>query len=222
MLQAPTILSRTVTLTWQAPANNFLNSLTAVFSYRVSCTANQVLFSVNDLLVDTGRGATTYTFSDVLEEYTLYTCTVTAQNSFGLGGRSVPVEFTTLQAGLLLMCKAKVTQSTLCTSPNLLGPSSPPQHFSGYAESPTVIVLTWSPPPPADINGVLLYYEIQVEEMETGQDFTLSTLSLEEQLRVESLHPYYNYLCQIAAYTTEQGTFSDEIRVQTLEVGEHK
>ena len=102
MLQAPTILSRTVTLTWQAPANNFLNSLTAVFSYRVLCAANQVLFSVNDLLVDTGTDATTYTFSDVLEEYTLYTCTVTAQNSFGLGGPSVQVEFTTLQAGLLV------------------------------------------------------------------------------------------------------------------------
>ena len=80
-----------------------------------------------------------------------------------------------------------------------------------------MIVITWSPPPPIDINGVLLYYEVQVEEVETGQLWTVSTL--EEQLRVDTLHPYYNYNCEVAAFTTGLGPFSDALQVQTLEAG---
>ena len=98
-LQVSGVGNRTATLTWQAPVVTFLNSLTAVSSYQVMATQEQFA-AVSDIYVNVSVGVTTYTFSQTLEEYTVYTCTVKAGNAFGLGSASRPVTFRTLQTGM--------------------------------------------------------------------------------------------------------------------------
>ena len=77
----------------------FLNSLTAVSSYQVIATQEQFA-NVSDIYVDVDANTTTYMFPQTLEEYTVYTCTVKARNSFGLGSASQPVIIRTHQAGM--------------------------------------------------------------------------------------------------------------------------
>ena len=101
-----------------------------------------------------------------------------------------------------------------------IAPSSPPQSVSGVAHSPTVLSFTWSPPPPVDVNGIILYYEVDLREIETGQIWTFFALG--DDLRVGSLHPYFTYQCQVAAHTVERGPFSDPLQLETLETGEMK
>ena len=97
-LQVSGIGNRTATLTWQAPVVTFLNSLTAVSSYQVMATQEQFA-NVSDIYVNVSVGVTTYTFPQTLEEYTVYTCTVKAGNTFGLGNATQPVTLRTLQSG---------------------------------------------------------------------------------------------------------------------------
>ena len=73
----------------------------------------------------------------------------------------------------------------------LAAPSSPPQSVSGVAQSTTVLLFTWLPPPPIHINGIILYYEVDLREIETGQRWTFFALG--DDLSLGSLHPYYTY-----------------------------
>ena len=106
-LQVSGVGNRTATLTWQAPVVTFRNSLTAVSSYQVMATQQQFA-NVSDIYVNVSAGVTTYTFPQTLEEYTVYNCTVSARNSFGLGSPSYPVTLRTLQTGRGLMLVIKV------------------------------------------------------------------------------------------------------------------
>ena len=99
-----------------------------------------------------------------------------------------------------------------------VAPSSPPQSVSGVAESPTVLSFTWSPPPLVDINGIILYYEVELREIETEQRWTFFALG--DDLRLGSLHPYFTYQCEVAAHTVARGPFSDPFQLETLETGE--
>lgn len=92
--------TRTVTVSWRAPTNSFVNSLTSVSSYQV--TASQTLFPMDDVVITT-RGQTTSCRFSNLQEYTSYTFTVVADNSFGSGPASSPVKAQTLQAGMVLV-----------------------------------------------------------------------------------------------------------------------
>ena len=87
--------------------------------------------------------------------------------------------------------------------------------MSGVAESPTLLSFTWLPPPPVDINGILLYYQVDLREIETGRRWTFYSLS--EGLSLGSLHPYFTYQCEIAAHTVARGPFSEPIQIRTLE-----
>ena len=104
--------------------------------------------------------------------------------------------------------------------PSPSAPSSPPQSLRGEAENATEVVFTWQPPPPVDINGVLLYYDVIVEELETGQIHQISAPIPE--LRMNSLHPYYTYECKVAAFTVGLGPFSSPFSVQTLQTRKHQ
>lgn len=92
--------TRTATVSWRAPTNSFTNSLTAVSSYQI--TASQTLFPTGDIVITTHAGTTSYRFNN-LQEYTMYTFTVVAANSFGSGPASSPVKAQTLQSGMVLI-----------------------------------------------------------------------------------------------------------------------
>ena len=81
-----------------------------VSSYQVIATQDQ--FSIPDVFIDTGENMTSYTLFDVLEEYTFYSCSVKAENTFGLGDESQPVEFRTLQAGIYMYTVANCMHVT--------------------------------------------------------------------------------------------------------------
>ena len=90
--------------------------------------------------------------------------------------------------------------------------------MSGVAQSPTVLLFTWSPPPLVDINGIILYYVVELRETETGQRWTLTTPGV--NLTVESLHPYFTYQCEVAAHTVGRGPFSVPFQLKTFETCE--
>lgn len=79
-------------------------------------------------------------------------------------------------------------------------------------------MLRWSPPPPIHVNGIIDHYVIRVRGVYTGRVFSL--LTEDTSILLGPLHPYYIYLCQIAAYTVSLGPFSPPISVQAGETRE--
>lgn len=96
-------------------------------------------------------------------------------------------------------------------------PSAPPEDVSVSPLSPTSISLTWSPPPVDSQNGVIREYRINITEVDTGRVILLNSTTT--SLTVPALHPYYTYLCSIAASTIASGPFTEVIIVTTPEDG---
>ena len=85
--------------------------------------------------------------------------------------------------------------------------------------SSTSIRISWEPPRADQQNGLITAYHITVLEMETGNLLTFTTTVTDNLLIVNSLHPFYNYDCSVAAYTIGLGP-ATMISVQTLPEGE--
>ena len=67
-------------------------------------------------------------------------------------------------------------------------------------------------------NGIILYYEVQVIENETGILWTF--FAVNKHAIIAALHPYYNYIGTVAAQTIVGiGPFSAPISVQTEQAG---
>ena len=98
-----------------------------------------------------------------------------------------------------------------------IAPSSPPRGLSGYPYGPTVIGLTWSPPQAMDINGIIDHYVVEVNEIHTGRSWTFQATN--PHINISSLHPYYIYECQVAAFTFVQGPFTSPLQVLSGEDG---
>ena len=96
-----------------------------------------------------------------------------------------------------------------------VAPSSPPQRLSGFNHSSTAIFLSWSTPPAIDINGVIRYYIVQLDEVWTGHTLTFHPIS--PNISIRALHPYFVYHCQVAAYTVALGPFTDNLQIVTGE-----
>ena len=96
-------------------------------------------------------------------------------------------------------------------------PSAPPQALSGIAQSSTLLTFIWSPPPSIDINGIIQYYVVMVSEQETGRFW--SFFAVDADINLASLHPFFNYECQVAAFTTASGPYTNSVIVQTDEAG---
>ena len=100
---------------------------------------------------------------------------------------------------------------------NSVAPSAPPWSLSGIAISSTVLTLTWSSPPLIDINGIIRNYVIRIRERETSRVWILQATN--SNVNITSLHPYYNYECEVAAHTIATGPYTDPVSVQTMEAG---
>ena len=61
--------------------------------------------------------------------------------------------------------------------------------------SSTAIYLSWSLPLIQGSN--IQHYIVKVDELETSRDWTL--YAVETHANVISLHPYYTYVCKVAA-----------------------
>ena len=99
----------------------------------------------------------------------------------------------------------------------LLAPSTPPLGLSGSNLSSTAIMISWSPPLAIDINGVIQYYTIEVDEVWSGR--TLPFQSTSTNISVRALHPYFVYHCRVAVYTVALGPFTSNLQIVTGEDG---
>ena len=94
-------------------------------------------------------------------------------------------------------------------------PSRQPQNVQLSALSSTSILITWSPPPVDDQNGVITGYLINLTEADTGT--VLHMTSRTTSLTATSLHPYYMYEVVVAAVTVAVGPYSQPAQITTPE-----
>ena len=79
------------------------------------------------------------------------------------------------------------------------------------------LTLIWTAPDFPNHNGIIRNYVIAIHEVETGRNFTESSNTT--QVTLEPLHPYYTYMCSIAAVTVGRGPFSIHVTEQLPEAG---
>ena len=75
----------------------------------------------------------------------------------------------------------------------------------------------WQNPLPEDQNGIIRLYFINITEEETGRQLQLTSSA--PHILVEFLHPFYTYVCTVAASTVDIGPYSPAFTVITLEAG---
>ena len=106
---------------------------------------------------------------------------------------------------------------TLFYQPFLPVPSGPPSNTIGTALNSTHVSLSWDPPSPDQINGVIIGYNINFTELETG---VVSHLILEQtEAVIGPLHPHYTYNFTIVAFTLVGSGPTTYVIVQTNEDG---
>lgn len=82
-------------------------------------------------------------------------------------------------------------------------------------------ILSWSPPPLEDINGVITEYSVIVSSLATLDIVPFTTNST--VLTVGDLVPYSRYEVEVAALNKEgNGPYTEVILVQTNEDGQSK
>ena len=81
--------------------------------------------------------------------------------------------------------------------------------------SSTAIYLSWSLPVVHGIN--VQHYIVEVDELETSQDWTF--YAVESHANVISLHPYYTYVCKVAAVENTIYPYTSPITVITHQAG---
>jgi len=95
-------------------------------------------------------------------------------------------------------------------------PASSPQNTVGTAPTSRSISLQWDPPPIEDQNGIIMLYQIDVTEVESGR--LLQYTSNETSITVFDLHPFYTYQWVVSAATAVgYGPFTETSIVITLE-----
>ena len=100
-----------------------------------------------------------------------------------------------------------------------VAPTAAPQNLSivVFDDDSISVNLTWCPPPPEDQNGVVLYYTVQMNELETSIMFEF--ISNSTSISLDSLHAYYSYTFQVAAVTVLAGPSSDSVIIVMPEDG---
>ena len=81
----------------------------------------------------------------------------------------------------------------------------------------------WQPPPSEIQNGHIRLYKISVFEVQTDTNYSYTLHnqpSKNSALLVESLHPYYQYMCSVSAFTIGPGPYTSPLTVWTFEDGE--
>ena len=94
---------------------------------------------------------------------------------------------------------------------SLLAPSRPPSALTAEKTSNS-LSLSWVPPSVESHNGVIRRYVIRITEEETSA--VMLHYSNSSQVTVEDLHPYYTYMCAVAAETVEVGPYTTNIIIQ--------
>jgi len=98
-----------------------------------------------------------------------------------------------------------------------LAPTGSPTNISTQSVTSSSFTLNWELPQSSLRNGLVRYFIVSVTENETQ---TVSSYHVFDTMReLVGLHPYYNYIVEISAFTVDEGPFSSPITVTTLEAG---
>ena len=94
-------------------------------------------------------------------------------------------------------------------------PTGSPATPSVVTVTSEMFVLSWEQPAFEETNGIIRHYVIQVTEVETGDSYTVTSNTT--RVTLHGLHPFYTYICTVAAETIGIGPYSIEIVVQLAE-----
>ena len=83
----------------------------------------------------------------------------------------------------------------------------------------THIYLTWDPPPPDQLNGIIQGYRINIIELETGEMSQYTASADNTNANIGPLHPHYGYNFSIVAFTIVGNGPVTYIVIQTAEAG---
>lgn len=99
-----------------------------------------------------------------------------------------------------------------------IAPSSSPVNINARSEISNGVILEWSPPPLTERNGIIVGYNITIEDTTSNIMTILHSSAL--NVTITSLDPYTMYQYSIAAYTViGLGPYSTLLFFQTQEAG---
>lgn len=96
-------------------------------------------------------------------------------------------------------------------------PTGSVQNLSVVPLHSQALLLTWTPPPLNEHNGIIRSYEVYLTETDTGILKNYTTMST--SITVAELHPYYTYSCTVSAMTVAEGPASPAAIITTPEDG---
>ena len=101
----------------------------------------------------------------------------------------------------------------------LTAPAAAPESLAVTDITSKSVKLSWLPPQKELTNGVIRNYVIEIQETNTGMNFSLKT-SVHLTHVVGDLHPYYTYRFSIYAVTVSTGPLTTPLIATTLESSE--
>lgn len=165
-------------------------------------TGSQFQLTSNNLYITLNNLHPYYTYSVSVAAYTI-----------SPGPFSSPLLLTTSEDGETILYNDLIM---LCT---FVVPSSSPTNIGTLSVSSFQVVLQWSLPPLTERNGIIIGYNISIEDtLASGSTIILSTPF--SNITIYSLEPFTTYQYRIAAYTSVGlGPYSDQMFFRTLESG---
>ena len=109
------------------------------------------------------------------------------------------------------------THYCLCHCSLYAAPSAPPSSVVAIATDATTVFISWQQPPDETVNGIIKYYRINVDVVNTMESMQFQTSNT--NLTLSGLHPHYTYTVLVLAFTVAPGPFSTAVTVQTLQKG---
>lgn len=202
--------STSIILEWEPPILNEQNGIIIDYVVNISVVGNGEVnysqFSTTSLSL----------LVQGLRSFTAYSCRIAARTIVGIGPYSPAITALTLQDGELSIFFFTFQIVLLQTLPTA-APSSPPSNISAIFVSSMTIVLFWCPPPLNEQNGIIVYYQVNITEVETGNEISLH--SQDTFITVPFLHPFYTYICIVSAVTILEGPYSDDFIITTPQDG---
>ena len=89
------------------------------------------------------------------------------------------------------------------------------ENIHGNALTATSIFMSWDEP--LTPNVTVDHYLVLVDELATIQSWTFHVVNPEATIL--SLHPYYNYSCRVAVFSSAMQPYSQPISIVTLQAG---
>ena len=201
--------STTLTLSWQPPAPENQNGIILHYIVNITEMETGIVFSYTAV-------NTTIFAVPALHPFYNYTCIVAAV-TVGVGPYSAPAVIQMPEDGKHAILTQSIHFTTVLYIHYYAVPSSFPVMLTFSNITDSSFYLVWENLPSADQNGIIRYYLVNITEVDTGRLFQL--MSLANLILVGSLHPFYTYVCSVAASTVDVGPYSPPLTVKTLEAG---